>query len=115
MNSTLNLYKIFIAHDEDDLTTMRPQINATTGLPTTTMVPHGSSMCIHNGESYADGASIETEDPCEHCYCMKGDLVCAVHECKSPLDEDSEGCIPKTPLPGQCCPQGYDCREYTNN
>lgn len=76
------------------------------------MIPGSTNaMCVHKGEVYADGASIETEDPCEHCYCMKGDLVCAIHECKSSLDEAEEGCVPRPPLPGQCCPQGYDCRE----
>ena len=118
------IYQIFkqlllsTAHNEDDLlTTTRPQINATTGMPTSTMIPHGSLTCVHNGDIYADGASIQTEDPCEHCYCMKGDLVCAVTECKSSLDEDSEGCVPRPPLPGQCCPESYVCRKcnlFTN-
>ncbi|XP_068241038.1 serine-rich adhesin for platelets-like [Palaemon carinicauda] len=75
---------------------------------TTTMIP-GSIGCMHKGEFYADGASIPTEDPCEHCYCMKSDLVCAIQECRSPLDEMSENCTPRTPAPGQCCPEAYDC------
>ncbi|XP_047738702.1 mucin-5AC [Hyalella azteca] len=102
------------AHEEEDtfLTTTQasPQVNATTGLPFSTVIPGSiSGACIHQGEIYADGALIETDDPCEHCYCMKGDLVCAIHECKSSLDEADEGCLPRPPLPGQCCPQGYTC------
>ena len=103
------------AHDEDDTfvttTSTTAKVNATTGLDTTTMIPGSIATCLHQGKLYFDGANIETEDPCEHCYCMKGDIVCGVHECKSPLDEKEEGCIPRPPLPGQCCPQGYDCRK----
>ncbi|XP_066972792.1 LOW QUALITY PROTEIN: serine-rich adhesin for platelets-like [Macrobrachium rosenbergii] len=77
---------------------------------TTTMIP-GPIGCMHKGEFYSDGASIPTEDPCEHCYCMKSDLVCAIQECRSPLDEMSENCTPRTPAPGQCCPEAYDCPE----
>lgn len=107
---------IVTGHDEEDTfatTTYSPTvtINATTGLPATTMIPIGTAGCIHEDNFYADGAFIETTDSCEHCYCMKGDLVCAIHECKSSLDEAEEGCIPRPALPGQCCPQSYDCRE----
>ncbi|MPC77288.1 hypothetical protein E2C01_071739 [Portunus trituberculatus] len=68
------------AHDEIEAvpttTTLAPESNATTAPPTTTMLP-GSSGCIHKGEFYADGSLINTEDPCEHCYCMMGDLCCS--------------------------------------
>ncbi|KAF2362773.1 VWFC domain [Trinorchestia longiramus] len=102
------------AHEDDDylLTTTQQsaEINATTGLPITTMIPGaGTAVCVYQDEIYADGASISTDDPCQHCYCMNGDLVCAIHECRSSLDEAEEGCVPRPPLPGQCCPEGYDC------
>ncbi|KAK7018114.1 hypothetical protein SK128_026314 [Halocaridina rubra] len=84
--------------------------NGSADLLTTTMIP-GPIGCMHNGLFYADGASIPSADPCEHCYCMKSDLVCAIQECGSPLDEMSENCTPRTPAPGQCCPEAYDCPE----
>lgn len=40
---------------------------------------------------------------------MKHEVVCAVQECKAPC----EGC---TPIPSEndhCCPERYECREYT--
>ena len=77
----------------------------------TTLLPIGTAGCIQDGEFYADGALITTEDPCEHCYCMKGDFVCAVHECKSSLDEEQEGCAPKPAKKGECCPESYVCRK----
>ena len=47
---------------EQDLTTSRPSQNG----------------CYNNGLFYANGADIETEDPCEHCYCLNNDMVCAI-------------------------------------
>ncbi|KAK8391066.1 hypothetical protein O3P69_017012 [Scylla paramamosain] len=102
------------AHDEIEAvpttTTLPLESNETTVLPTTTMLPE-SSGCIHKGEFYADGALIPSDDPCEHCYCMMGNPVCAVQECQSPLDEMQDNCIPQLPPPGKCCPEAYDCPE----
>ena len=81
------------------------------GLVTTTLPPPVTG-CIYEKEYYADGALIPSKDPCEHCYCMKNEIVCAVQECRSPLDEVEENCIPKPPPPGQCCPIAYDCRKF---
>jgi len=40
--------------------------------------------CNANGTIYDDGDSIESEDACEHCYCMKGEIVCALEQCMTP-------------------------------
>jgi hypothetical protein len=40
--------------------------------------------CNANGTLYEDGASIDSADACEHCYCMKGEIVCALEQCMSP-------------------------------
>lgn len=81
-------------------------------LLTTTYAPPHISGCMHNEEFYADGATIPTEDPCEHCYCMKTDIICAIQECTSLLTGKDENCKPRPPPPGQCCPEAYDCRKY---
>lgn len=70
-------------------------------------VPKGS--CQANGVLYADGASIESEDPCEHCYCMKGDIVCAVEPCMGSMEGESDSCVAMPPPPGECCPKEYKC------
>ena len=45
---------------------------------TTTQAPAAQPGCYMNGNYYANGADIVTEDPCEHCYCLNGDVVCAI-------------------------------------
>ncbi|KAF2879979.1 hypothetical protein ILUMI_26190, partial [Ignelater luminosus] len=92
-------------HPEENLlettTTERPGL-----IFTTTMLP-GTSECVYNNEVYADGALIKKDLPCEHCYCMKGDIVCAVQECSpTPLDKVNCTAILKE---DQCCPDTYDC------
>ena len=67
---------------------------------------------MQNGLFYADGASIESEDPCEHCYCMKGDLVCAVEPCMGNMEGESDSCVPLPPPAGECCPKEYKCGKF---
>ena len=43
-----------------------------------TTVKPSNKGCYNNGLFYANGADIETDDPCEHCYCLNGDMVCAI-------------------------------------
>ena len=45
---------------------------------TTTQAPAAQPGCFMNGNFYADEADIVTEDPCEDCYCLSGDVVCAI-------------------------------------
>ncbi|KAB7503791.1 hypothetical protein Anas_03426 [Armadillidium nasatum] len=99
------------AHDKEmeQITTTTVAPNGT--LITTTIQPPSDGDCYHNNEFYTDGELIQSENPCEHCYCMNSDVVCAIQECRSPLDEEDENCIPRTPPPGQCCPEAYDCPE----
>ena len=65
--------------------------------------------CTNNGQFYANGADIVTEDPCEHCYCLNGDVVCAIQECMGPLEGKTDNCQALPPPPGQCCPAEYKC------
>lgn len=67
---------------------------------------------MQNGQFYSDGASIESEDPCEHCYCMKGDIVCAVEPCLGAMDGESDSCVALPPPEGSCCPTEYKCGEF---
>ena len=62
--------------------------------------------CYNNGQFYANGADIVTEDPCEHCYCLYKDVVCAIQECMGHFQA-----LP--PPPGQCCPAEYKCNPVT--
>ena len=87
-------------------TTVRP----TGGLVFTT-TPAGTLDCTFADEIYGDGALITTKKPCEHCYCMKGKIVCAVWECGTPMEHVGKNCTALPPREGQCCPDQYLCGE----
>ncbi|XP_060879263.1 mucin-17-like isoform X2 [Metopolophium dirhodum] len=98
-------------YESEKSTTSTPQI--TGGLVfSTTSAPFD---CRVNEETYRDGESIAmvSEKPCEHCYCMRGDIVCAVQDCGEPLR--GKDCTPETPPAGQCCPTSYQCANETNS
>lgn len=66
--------------------------------------------CQYGNQSYSDGELITTDKPCEHCYCMRGDIVCAVQDCGEPLR--GKDCVPTMPPPEKCCPSSYDCSKF---
>ncbi|KAI1291978.1 hypothetical protein HDE_07113 [Halotydeus destructor] len=70
-------------------------------------VPEGG--CTAQGRDYQDGEAVPSTDKCEHCYCMKNEVVCAVQECKPPCD----GCVPIPSDNDQCCPERYECAAPT--
>merc|ERR1719422_2271632 len=78
-----------------------------------TIRPPAQKGCTNNGQVYENGADIVTEDPCEHCYCLNGDMVCAIQECMGPLEGKTDNCEALPPPPGQCCPAEYKCNPVT--
>ncbi|XP_059054456.1 mucin-2 [Achroia grisella] len=103
-------------HPEDEVpllddmsTTVRPTpgflLTTTTVAPVTQM----TQDCIHGDQIFSDGTSIKTEKACEHCYCMKGDIVCVVQECGTPMENEGKNCTSQPPREGQCCPDTYIC------
>ncbi|XP_041976977.1 uncharacterized threonine-rich GPI-anchored glycoprotein PJ4664.02 [Aricia agestis] len=103
-------------HPEDEiplLDDMTTTIRPTPGflLTTTTMMPvtQPSQNCVHDDQIVPDGALIKTEKACEHCYCMKGDIVCVVQECGTPMENEGKNCTSLPPRQGQCCPDTYIC------
>lgn len=62
-----------------------------------------------NGTYYADGQAVASKKPCEHCYCMRNQIVCAFEECKPPCD----GCVPIPSETDKCCPERYECSKLT--
>ncbi|KAJ8725667.1 hypothetical protein PYW08_003850 [Mythimna loreyi] len=103
-------------HPEDELpllddmsTTVRPTpgfLLTTTTLSPVTMM---TQDCVHDDRVFSDGALIKTEKACEHCYCMKGDIVCVVQECGAPMENEGKNCTSLPPREGQCCPDTYIC------
>ena len=81
-----------------------------TSTSTSTVIPRAKVPgCTQNGAFYVDGSSIETEDPCEHCYCIQGTIACSVTSCMGELDGDADHCEPVQPAAGECCPTEYKC------
>ena len=76
---------------------------------TTVMPTIRPSGCTQNGVFYADGSSMETDNPCEHCYCIQGKMVCAVESYMGEMDGESDHCDPIPPAAGECCPTEYKC------
>nr|XP_042908427.1 flocculation protein FLO11-like [Parasteatoda tepidariorum] len=62
---------------------------------------------LDDGRFVADGEALNSSNPCEHCYCMKNEMLCVIQECQAP----SQHCIPFPTKPDQCCPEQYDCNE----
>ncbi|XP_046964628.1 mucin-4 [Vanessa cardui] len=94
---------------DDMTTTVRPTpgflLTTTTVMPVTQI----SQDCVHDNQIFPDGTLIKTEKACEHCYCMKGDIVCVVQECGTPMENEGKNCTSLPPRHGQCCPDTYIC------
>ncbi|XP_055381608.1 mucin-2 [Condylostylus longicornis] len=96
----------------EDMTTTTTTVKPTEGFIMTTIGSDISEQCTHNGETYLDGAMIETENPCDSCYCMKGKIVCAVRECSIPSQYIGRNCTPENVPENECCPQRFSCDDY---
>ncbi|GBM29428.1 hypothetical protein AVEN_143910-1 [Araneus ventricosus] len=70
---------------------------------------HGSKLregcTLPDGSFVEDGEAVNSTNPCEHCYCMRNEVVCAIQECQAP----GSNCRPVSPKPDQCCPDRYEC------
>ncbi|KAG8234330.1 hypothetical protein J437_LFUL017734, partial [Ladona fulva] len=125
-------------HPHFGITTLRPTTTTTTTttttLPPTTTPPVTASPlgCRYESEMYEDGelitpisgidAAKSNASPCQHCYCMRGDIVCAVQECGTPMEDAATGvagangagqnCTALLPPPGKCCPEAYQCESH---
>lgn len=62
-----------------------------------------SSGCIHNNRMFQSAEQIPRSDPCEFCFCFRGDILCLHQTCPPPVPD----CY-KADIYGYCCPR-YDC------
>jgi len=81
-----------------------PGFGTTTWRPSTTPdFVIGPGACVFDGKVYVSAQQIVREDPCEFCFCFRGDIICLQQTCPPPVDGCSE-----EPIPGFCCPR-YAC------
>ena len=67
-----------------------------------------SPMCVRDNQQYYEGDFVPSADLCTDCYCLYGEIICAIRECTLP----SLHCTPlEIPL-GECCPTKIECRKY---
>ncbi|GFS57908.1 uncharacterized protein NPIL_577821 [Nephila pilipes] len=78
---------------------------ATPTPPGVTLLELGEGCTLPDGTFVEDGEAVNSTNPCEHCYCMRNEVVCAIQECQAPGDN----CRPVPPKPDQCCPDRYEC------
>ncbi|XP_053677643.1 uncharacterized protein LOC128727730 [Anopheles nili] len=64
-----------------------------------------SNGCTVGTHTYPDGEKMKSEDPCEACYCIRGQRKCTPKKCAPPI----KGCTPRVPR-GECCAVRYDCK-----
>ena len=90
--------------DHSSMTTVRPTEGFVLTTPRTM-----SQLCSHNGTDYSEGKEVITDDPCKHCFCMNGDIVCAIPGCGTPLENQGRSCVAMPVKKGACCPDTYIC------
>ncbi|XP_021703762.1 mucin-17 isoform X2 [Aedes aegypti] len=61
--------------------------------------------CTIDGKSYPEGERIASQDPCQVCFCIRGDQKCTPKKCAPAI----KGCTPRVPR-GECCAVRYDCK-----
>ncbi|XP_042912954.1 serine-rich adhesin for platelets [Parasteatoda tepidariorum] len=59
--------------------------------------------CIFDGRIFQSAEQILRDDPCEFCFCFRGDIICLQQTCPPPAPNCN-----RTEIPGFCCPR-YDC------
>ncbi|GIY36302.1 uncharacterized protein CEXT_731531 [Caerostris extrusa] len=56
--------------------------------------------CLYENKVYSSAEQIPRKDPCEFCFCFRGDIICLQQSCPPPI----RGCY-ATPIEGFCCPR----------
>ncbi|XP_035731328.1 titin homolog [Vespa mandarinia] len=99
-------------YDEELETTVGPISGL---IMTTTIAPGATPQCYYEGKFYEDGELIYSTQPCQHCYCFRGDIACAVQDCGTPMKTHGENCTALPPPEGECCPTTYHCEDNGQN
>ena len=63
----------------------------------------GPGACLFDGKVYVSAQQIPRTNPCDFCFCFRGDIICLQQSCPPPIP----GCREET-ISGFCCPR-YEC------
>ena len=63
----------------------------------------GPGACLFEEKIYVSAQQIPRDNPCDFCFCFRGDIICLQQSCPPPIP----GCKEEI-IPGFCCPR-YEC------
>lgn len=98
-NETSSLYPVTVS------STVTPSPAPWPYPTSSTTTPPGMSTgaCLFDSRVYMSAQQILRDDPCDFCFCFRGDIICLQQSCPPPIP----GCY-EEPIPGFCCPR-YEC------
>jgi len=67
----------------------------------------GPGACLFDGKVYVSAQQIPRDNPCDFCFCFRGDIICLQQSCPPPIPNCREEIIE-----GFCCPR-YECPVQT--
>lgn len=63
----------------------------------------GPGACLFENKIYVSAQQIPRDNPCDFCFCFRGDIICLQQSCPPPIP----GCTEEV-ISGFCCPR-YEC------
>jgi hypothetical protein len=63
----------------------------------------GPGACLFENKIYVSAQQIPRDNPCDFCFCFRGDIICLQQSCPPPIP----GCTEEI-IGGFCCPR-YEC------
>merc|ERR1712241_502535 len=63
----------------------------------------GPGACLFENKIYVSAQQIPRDNPCDFCFCFRGDIICLQQSCPPPIP----GCAEEI-ISGFCCPR-YEC------
>ena len=63
----------------------------------------GPGACLFENKIYVSAQQIPRDNPCDFCFCFRGDIICLQQSCPPPIP----GCTEEI-ISGFCCPR-YEC------
>merc|ERR1719362_2073274 len=89
--------------DDSFSTTAAPDLDEYDYEDELTLDSIGPGACLFEGKVYVSAQQIPRTNPCDFCFCFRGDIICLQQSCPPPIP----GCREEA-ISGFCCPR-YEC------